>query len=358
MRRSDGGGGVSMEEEGGGNAGSLRRSRGSGDSARRRSNGGGGSARRRSSDRAQRRKRVQRWWRICLLLPSPSSIPLRLGQPLLRSSLSLPMMTLTPEGPRLQRVSDDNRDEEGATMSSMTTMGGGVRKMIGMMCHVFVASWNGMVKYHGPLSSIQSDQQVFVANHTSIIDFIILEKKTTFAVVMQEYSGWIGFLQKFILESVGCIRFNRNSNSERESVARKLQEHVQLPDNNPLLIFPEGTCVNNQYTAAFELGCSVCPIAIKYDKRFTDAFWDIELFRLMTSWAVVCDVWFLDPQQIMPGETAIEFAERVRDMIAAQVGLKKVPWDGYMKHNRPGPRHTQEKQRIYAESALRILEEN
>uniref|UniRef100_A0A0D9YRR2 Phospholipid/glycerol acyltransferase domain-containing protein n=1 Tax=Oryza glumipatula TaxID=40148 RepID=A0A0D9YRR2_9ORYZ len=31
-----------------------------------------------------------------------------------------------------------------------------------------------------------------------------------------------------------------------------LQEHVQLPDNNPLLIFPEGTCVNNRYTVMFK----------------------------------------------------------------------------------------------------------
>lgn len=34
---------------------------------------------------------------------------------------------------------------------------------------------------------------------------------------------------------------------------------------------------------------------------------------------------------------------RVRDMIAARAGLKKVPWDGYLKHNRPSPKHTEEK---------------
>jgi hypothetical protein len=32
--------------------------------------------------------------------------------------------------------------------------------------------------------------------------------------------------------------------------------------------------------------------------------------RLMTSWAVVCDVWYLEPQTLHPGETHIEFAER------------------------------------------------
>lgn len=36
----------------------------------------------------------------------------------------------------------------------------------------------------------------------------------------------------------------------------------------------------------------------------------MHLVRLMTSWAVVCDVWYLEPQYLRPGETPIEFAER------------------------------------------------
>ncbi|EMS66947.1 Glycerol-3-phosphate acyltransferase 3 [Triticum urartu] len=243
------------------------------------------------------------------------------------------------------------------------------RKLVEMMCSVFVASWTGVIKYHGPRPSSRP-YQVFVANHTSMIDFIILEQMTAFAVIMQKHPGWVGFIQKTILESVGCIWFNRNDLKDREVVGRKLRDHVQHPDNNPLLIFPEGTCVNNQYTVmfkkgAFELGCAVCPIAIKYNKIFVDAFWNskkqsftMHLVRLMTSWAVVCDVWFLEPQYLREGETAIEFTERVRDMIAARAGLKKVPWDGYLKHNRPSPKHTEEKQRMFAESVLRRLEEN
>eukprot|EP00976_Prorocentrum_cordatum_P060554 1175956-Prorocentrum_minimum.AAC.2 len=49
---------------------------------------------------------------------------------------------------------------------------------------------------------------------------------------------------------------------------------------------------------AFDLGATVHPIAIKYNKIFVDAFWNSRrqsftqhLMRLMTSWAVVCDVW-------------------------------------------------------------------
>ena len=40
-----------------------------------------------------------------------------------------------------------------------------------------------------------------------------------------------------------------------------------------------GTCVNNEYcvmfkSGAFKLGATVCPIAIKYNKIFVDAFWN------------------------------------------------------------------------------------
>jgi glycerol-3-phosphate O-acyltransferase 3/4 len=56
-------------------------------------------------------------------------------------------------------------------------------------------------------------------------------------------------------------------------------EHVRDPTATPLLVFPEGTCVNNEYTVmfkrgAFDLGVTVCPVAIKYNKIFVDAFWN------------------------------------------------------------------------------------
>ncbi|RVX12070.1 Glycerol-3-phosphate acyltransferase 9 [Vitis vinifera] len=228
------------------------------------------------------------------------------------------------------------------------------RCLVELICSFFVASWTGVVKYHGPRPS-RRPQQVFVANHTSMIDFIVLEQMTAFAVIMQKHPGWVGLLQSTILESVGCIWFNRTEAKDREIVARKLRDHVQGADNNPLLIFPEGTCVNNHYTVmfkkgAFELGCTVCPIAIKYNKIFVDAFWNskkqsftMHLLQLMTSWAVVCDVWYLEPQTLKPGETPIEFAERVRDIISLRAGLKKVPWDGYLKYSRPSPKHREQK---------------
>eukprot|EP00245_Coleochaete_scutata_P012610 TRINITY_DN4912_c0_g1_i1.p1 TRINITY_DN4912_c0_g1~~TRINITY_DN4912_c0_g1_i1.p1 ORF type:complete len:467 (+),score=85.52 TRINITY_DN4912_c0_g1_i1:239-1639(+) len=240
------------------------------------------------------------------------------------------------------------------------------RALVEFMCSIFVASWTGVVKYHGPRPS-RRPNQVFVANHTSMIDFIVLEQMTAFAVIMQKHPGWVGLLQTTILESVGCIWFNRTEAKDRHMVTEKIKKHVADPDANPLLIFPEGTCVNNEYTVmfkkgAFELGCAVCPVAIKYNKIFVDAFWNSRkqsfsnhLLRLMTSWAVVCDVWYLEPQTIREGESPIEFSERVREMIAKRAGIKMVPWDGYLKYYRPSPKLTEKKQAKYAESiAIRL----
>lgn len=114
-----------------------------------------------------------------------------------------------------------------------------------------------------------------------------------------------------------------------------------------MLIFPEGTCVNNKYCVmfkkgAFELGAEVFPIAIKYkyasstiprltscadtdsyvascSKEFCDPFWNSQkdsfwfhVFKLMTNWAVVCDVYYLPAQTIQPGEQPTDFARRVK----------------------------------------------
>lgn len=55
---------------------------------------------------------------------------------------------------------------------------------------------------------------------------------------------------------------------------------------------------------------------------------------LMTSWAIVCDVYYLEPSTIGEDETAIEFAARIKADICKKGGLVDLPWDGMIK--RPG----------------------
>jgi len=55
---------------------------------------------------------------------------------------------------------------------------------------------------------------------------------------------------------------------DRHLVAERLKQHVSDPNNPPILIFPEGTCINNTSVmqfkkGSFEVGGVIYPVAIK-----------------------------------------------------------------------------------------------
>lgn len=74
-------------------------------------------------------------------------------------------------------------------------------------------------------------------------------------------------------------------------------------------------------------------IVFQYDPKFGDAFWNSSkysmlqyLYMMMTSWAIVCDVWYLPPMYQEETETAIDFANRVKAVISKQGGLVDLMW--------------------------------
>jgi len=228
-------------------------------------------------------------------------------------------------------------------------------KVLTLYAQAWVMSWSGVVRYHGSWPKSAANQ-VYVANHSSLIDYILLLCLHPFSVVGQKQDGLVGILQTHLLASLGCIWFDRKNIRNREAVRASIKAHVTRGDVPPLLIFPEGTCVNNEYCVmfkrgAFELDVDVIPVAIKYNKLFADAFWNSRaesfashILRLMKSWCVIADVWFLPPQRIAPDETPDEFANRVKQMICKQAQLSNKPYDGYLKHIAPSQKYVQARQ--------------
>ena len=51
----------------------------------------------------------------------------------------------------------------------------------------------------------------------------------------------------------------------------------------------------------------------------------------MTSWAIVCDVWYLPPMDRNENESSELFAARGKGAIAAKAGLADNQWDGFLK---------------------------
>ncbi|EZA55285.1 Glycerol-3-phosphate acyltransferase [Ooceraea biroi] len=205
---------------------------------------------------------------------------------------------------------------------------------VSIMCFAVLSSaLSSVITYHNPEN--RPVRGICVANHTSPID------------IGQRHGGFLGILQRALARASPHIWFERSEVKDREAVARRLKEHVSDPTKPPILIFPEGTCINNTSVmqfkkGSFEVDTVIYPVAIKYDPRFGDAFWNSSrysmiqyLYMMMSSWAIVCDVWYLPPMYKKEGESAIDFANRVKSVIARRGGLVDLQWDGQLKRMKP-----------------------
>ncbi|XP_058983786.1 glycerol-3-phosphate acyltransferase 3 isoform X4 [Musca domestica] len=184
----------------------------------------------------------------------------------------------------------------------------------------------------------------FAVRYTILMPLRVL---VCFIGIGQRHGGFLGILQRALARASPHIWFERGEAKDRHAVAERLKQHVSDPTNPPILIFPEGTCINNTSVmqfkkGSFEVGGVIYPVAIKYDPRFGDAFWNSSkysmlqyLYMMMTSWAIVCDVWYLPPMYRQQGESAIDFANRVKSVIAKQGGLVDLVWDGQLKRMKP-----------------------
>uniref|UniRef100_A0A665WL10 Glycerol-3-phosphate acyltransferase 3-like n=1 Tax=Echeneis naucrates TaxID=173247 RepID=A0A665WL10_ECHNA len=200
---------------------------------------------------------------------------------------------------------------------------------------------------------------ICVANHTSPIDIVILCNDSCYAMVGQIHGGLMGILQRAMVRSCPHVWFERAEMKDRHLVTKR-SDHVNDKTKLPILIFPEGTCVNNTSVmmfkkGSFEIGATIYPVAIKYDPKFGDAFWNSSkysmvsyLLRMMTSWALVCNVWYLPAMHQQEGEDAVQFANRVKSVIAHQGGLIDLQWDGGLKRAKVKETFKEQQQKKYS----------
>ncbi|GAB1860522.1 1-acyl-sn-glycerol-3-phosphate acyltransferase zeta [Camponotus japonicus] len=217
---------------------------------------------------------------------------------------------------------------------------------VSIMCFAVLSSaLSSVITYNNPEN--RPVRGICVANHTSPIDVLMLMCDNCYSLIGQRHGGFLGILQRALARASPHIWFERSEVKDREAVAKRLRKHVSDPTNPPILIFPEGTCINNTSVMQFKKGSFdvdsvIYPVAIKYDPRFGDAFWNSSrysmiqyLYMMMSSWAIVCDVWYLPPMYRKEGESAIDFANRVKSVIARQGGLVDLQWDGQLKRMKP-----------------------
>jgi len=216
-----------------------------------------------------------------------------------------------------------------------------------LVCYRILArSFSAIITYHNR-ENMARPKGICVANHTTPIDVVVLSCDNVYAMVGQKHGGFLGVMQTALHRATDHIWFERSEANDRMAVSRRLKEHVEDAEKLPILIFPEGTCINNTSVmmfkkGSFEVGGTIHPVAIKYHPEFGDAFWNSSeqsmvtyIIMMMTSWAIVADVWYLPPMTQGEGEDAITFANRVKREICLQGGLVDLDWDGMLKRQQP-----------------------
>ncbi|XP_060809376.1 glycerol-3-phosphate acyltransferase 4 isoform X3 [Amyelois transitella] len=176
-----------------------------------------------------------------------------------------------------------------------------------MSNRIMIRSLSCVATFHN-LEYMPKKNGFCVANHTSPIDVAVLSINNCYSLIGQRHGGFLGLLQRALARASPHIWFERSEVKDRHAVAKRLAEHIADPNNPPILIFPEGTCINNTSVmqfkkGSFEVGGTIYPVAIKY----------------------------LPPMHRSANESAVDFANRVKANIARRGGLVDLQWDGQLK---------------------------
>uniref|UniRef100_A0A3P9NZR7 1-acylglycerol-3-phosphate O-acyltransferase 9, like n=1 Tax=Poecilia reticulata TaxID=8081 RepID=A0A3P9NZR7_POERE len=204
-----------------------------------------------------------------------------------------------------------------------------------VMCYRICArGLSATIRYHNKENRPKKGG-ICVANHTSPIDIVILCNDGCYAMVGQVHGGLMGIVQRAMVRSCPHVWFERSEMKDRTCV-----------NNTSVMMFKKGS---------FEIGATIYPVAIKYDPKFGDAFWNSSkysmvsyLLRMMTSWALVCNVWYLPAMHQQEGEDAVHFANRVKSAIAHQGGLVDLQWDGGLKRAKVKDTFKEQQQKKYS----------
>ena len=206
----------------------------------------------------------------------------------------------------------------------------------------FVFIFNCSLKHTGKKYRIVGPH-IYVANHTSFLDYILMSSyKFSHACISESHGGMFGFIFLSFLSKNGSIAFRRSEKQDRERVLARIQEHI-WKDKAPLVVFPEGTCVNNQFSVLFQrgvfsLGVPICPVSIHYNKELMDPYWNRRIqgfaghfFYLLTRWYIEAEIHWGEPIWCGEQECPVNFSHRVKCLISERAGLRNTLWNGYFK---------------------------
>lgn len=218
------------------------------------------------------------------------------------------------------------------------------------------------MKHHGSLPPNYRERVVLIANHTTVLDTLVLGTRMGYSVVGQRETGLAGYIQGMIASVFNGLEFDRATMSDRVAIVNAMREHIKQPHRVPLLLFPEGTCINGDYVvrfskAAFDLDGSVYPVVMQYGRAMGDPHFDkkraknavAHLIDVFSMWRLRANIFYLAPMDREKDESATQFGERVRAAIAKKTNSTVIDWDGKLKRKRISPDFAKQRQKCFAD---------
>lgn len=249
------------------------------------------------------------------------------------------------------------------------------------ICVVFARLTNasmGLVAKYVDRQNRPKPPGIAVANHLTATDIQVIfadlgvcpvgdnPDSVGYTVTGQIHRGPLGYVGKATSRIATALLLDRSDPEQRKNFQKRVIQAARDPKADPILLFPEGYCINNTAVlrfrkAAFEEGVDFYPIALKQDVRLGDAFWAEDGFlrymlRLFTSWATVYEVRYLPRIRRSAYESSSDLAERVQRAVADAADLPVLSMDGGVLK-----RHTdrmRKRARRQAEVAAQLLNES
>ncbi len=187
-----------------------------------------------------------------------------------------------------------------------------------------------------------------VANHQSWLDICVLVSQRCFGMIAKQAVTKIPVIGPNA-PVVGTVFVDRESKESRMSAIDAINDALTDPTSGGVTVFPEGTTTNGHCimpfkTTIFRSAAPVQPVVIRYpNTRFNVSLasgdWKPNFFRCLTQFVNHIQVTYLPPTEREKDETPEHFAERVRALMADELGVpmvdyaarNKIPYREYLK---------------------------
>lgn len=163
------------------------------------------------------------------------------------------------------------------------------------LCEEILSLNHTKINIHGEEKLKLVDKKIFISNHTSHLDFLVLFYilKSGFLASSILHDTIVG---RMLSKIVKCLIIERG---KKCNTVEKMRDYVE--ENGSICLFPEGlishpSTLTHFRTGAFNIGFPVIPIVLKYSRPIYDNSIKNFILKIASKDTLEIDMYILDPE--------------------------------------------------------------